>query len=226
MNKRARNRLIGVTVIVLVLIAAVFFGLNKNAGAYYKTVSEIAKDPSLVGKRVQVGGPVVSGSWDTKTRPMKFAIQDENATGGPTLNVVYRGAVPNTFGDGVVAIVTGELKAGNVVDATELVTKCPEKGPIDRSKALALSDLLAKKATLTGKPVQVVGFVKAGTFVPAGSAERFKAQTAPAGGESVSVKFDGAVPDGFKDGVEVALGGALGTNGVFDATSVSLVTAK
>jgi cytochrome c-type biogenesis protein CcmE len=222
-NKRARNRLIGVTVIVLAIIAAIFFGLNPNGPAYFKTVSEIAKDPSLVGKRVQVGGPVVSGSWDTKTRPMKFAIQDENATGGPTLKVVYAGAVPNTFGDGVVAIVTGQLKAGNVLDATELVTKCPEKGSVDRTKAMALTDLLAKKTTLTGKPVQVVGFVAAGSFVPPGSDVRFKAQTAPAGGDSMPVKFDGAVPVGFKDGIEVALGGALSPSGVFNATSVSLV---
>ncbi len=48
---------------------------------------------------------------------MTFAIRDEaDKTGtGPTIKVVYTGAAPSTFGDGVVAIVTG--RAGGRPDA-------------------------------------------------------------------------------------------------------------
>jgi cytochrome c-type biogenesis protein CcmE len=57
---------------------------------------------------------------------MKFTIQDEKATpGSATIKVVYNGGVPTTFGDGTVAIVTGTLKQGGVVEAQTLLTKCP-----------------------------------------------------------------------------------------------------
>jgi cytochrome c-type biogenesis protein CcmE len=222
-NKRARNRLIGVTAIIIAIIAAIFFGTNQNAGAYYKTVAEISKDPGLVGKRVQVGGAVVENSWDKKTRPMKFAIRDQSASGGPELFVVYNGNVPNTFGNGVTAIVTGNLTKGDTIDASELLVKCPEKDAVSRQDAMKVDALVQKKATLTGKPVQVVGFVVAGSLKPPGPDERFSIQTTKAGGVNLKVKFDGAVPAGFGDGLEVALGGQLDVDGVFDATSVSLV---
>jgi cytochrome c-type biogenesis protein CcmE len=222
-NKRARNRLIGVTAIILVIIAAIFAATVGGTGAYYKTVAEISKDPSLVGKRVQVGGAVVENSWDKKTRPMKFAIRDQGAAGGPELLVVYNGNVPNTFGNGVTAIVTGDLSKIDTIDASELVVKCPEKDAVSRQTAMKVDALVQKKATLTGKPVQVVGFVVSGSLTAPGEAERFSIQTTKTSGPTLKVKFDGAVPAGFGDGTEVALGGQLDTDGFFDATSVSLV---
>jgi cytochrome c-type biogenesis protein CcmE len=39
----------------------------------------------------------------------------------------------------------------------------------------------------------------------------------------VGVKFEGSMPSGTKDGVELVLGGSLDSSGVFDATSVSIV---
>lgn len=223
MNKRARNRLIGVTAIILIVIAAIFFGTNKDAGAYYKTVEEISKDAAMVGKRVQVGGSVVDDSWDKKTRPMKFAIRDQGKTGGPELFVVYNGNVPNTFGNGVTAIVTGNLTKVDTIEATELVVKCPEKDAVSRQTAMTVDALVAKKSTLTGKPVQVVGFVVAGSLKAPGSDERFSLSATKSGGATLTVTYDGAVPAGFSDGMEVMLGGQLESSGLFDATSVSPV---
>jgi cytochrome c-type biogenesis protein CcmE len=223
MNKRARNRLIGVTAIILIIIAAVFFGSMRGGGgpAYYKTVTEIvAQKAKLAGTNVTVGGPVVSGSWDKKTRPMTFAISDETSKSSPaTLAVVYQGGVPSTFGDGVVAIVTGKLDANGVVQATDMQTKCPEKNASGRA-AIQIAAYSAK--LLAGVPVEVAGFVKAGSLVPpGGTGPRFVLQS-QSGTATLDVKYDGAPPAGFKDGAQVVVGGSADASGGFSATSVAL----
>ncbi|HEY3316862.1 MAG TPA: cytochrome c maturation protein CcmE [Coriobacteriia bacterium] len=225
MNKRARNRLIGVTAIILAIIAAFFFASSggKSGPAYYKTVTEIANsNGSLVGTNVTVGGPVVAGSWDKKTHPMRFSISDDkDKSSKATLKVVYNGAVPNTFGDGVVAIVDGTLTKDGTVEATALQTKCPEKSA-SRAGAITVGGLLAAQKQLAGLPVKVSGAVVANSLVPPGSEVRFAIQGKEATA-TLKVKFDGAPPAGFKDGAQVVLGGSLdASGGVFDATSVSL----
>ena len=120
MNKRPRNRLVGVTAIVLMLVGVILYTTMQSNGAYSKSVDEVLKDQSLVGKRVRVSGSVVPGSWDKGSNPMLFAIKAENGGGGGVLKVSYKGAAPNTFGDGVVAIVTGELKPGGTIESSDM----------------------------------------------------------------------------------------------------------
>jgi cytochrome c-type biogenesis protein CcmE len=221
MNKRARNRLIGVTAIILVIVAAVFFGSGAGTGAYSKTVAEVQKDPSLAGKRIRVTGTVVADSWDKKTNPMTFTIRDEGKSSGPELKVVYTGDAPNTFGNDTVAIVTGVMSNGTL-SADDMITKCPSKYSTNTG-AETVDALLANKATVAGKPVRLTGFLKPGTLKDAGAAERFTLLGTSEGGTSVAVKFAGSMPAGTKDGVELVLGGSLDSSGVFDATSVSIV---
>lgn len=224
MNKRARNRLIGVTAIIVILIAAVFFGSNRGGAgpAYYSTVTELAKQQGdKVGTNVTVGGPVVQGSWDKQTHPMKFTISDDkDPKSKATLKIVYNGAVPNTFGDGVVAIVTGKLVAGGTVEATELQTKCPEKKE-SGTAALTIDKLIVNKAQLAGVPIKITGVVTPGSLVAPGSGPRFSVQTKD-GKSKIAVKFDGAPPAGFGDNVAIVVGGSLDTSGAFNATSVAL----
>jgi cytochrome c-type biogenesis protein CcmE len=222
-NKRARTRLIGVTAIILIAIAAIILGAGSKQGAYYKTVKDVAQDKSLVGERVRVGGAVVTGSWDKKSNPMKFAIREEgnDIQGGPTIKVVYNGTVPSTFGDGVVAIVTGELSADGTIDSNDMITKCPSKYT-SATGALSVTDLLNGGADLTGKPVKVTGYVSGEISPPGGDVRFVIASDASGGGKTVKVFFDGAVPAGIKAGSQAVLSGSLDQNGVFDAVSVAL----
>ena len=222
MNNRARNRLMGVTAIIIVIAAAVFASGAVGGTAYSKSVKEIASDKTLVDKRVRVTGTVVAGSWDKKTNPMVFKLREEGATGGPEIKVVYSGAAPNTFGNDTVAIVTGTLLADGSIKADDMITKCPSKYSTNTG-AETLDALLANKTAMVGKPVRLTGFLKAGTLKDAGAAERFTLLGTSEGGTSVGVKFEGSMPSGTKDGVELVLGGSLDSSGVFDATSVSIV---
>jgi cytochrome c-type biogenesis protein CcmE len=223
-NKRARVRLIGVTAAILIAVAAMVYYTGGKQGAYEGDLAAVANNPSYVGKQVKVGGTVVAGSWDKKSNPMRFVIRGEKDTAstGPTIKVVYTGTVPATFGDGVVAIVTGKLDNNGTVTATDMITKCPSKYE-SATGATPVADLIAGGTTMEGKPVRVTGFVKPGSMTPAGTAgDRFiLVATADGSGTSVPVDYSGVLPDGIKDGSQVVMGGAL-EQGKFVATSVAL----
>jgi cytochrome c-type biogenesis protein CcmE len=222
-NKRAQTRLIGVTAIILIAVAAIFFGLGGQQAAYYKSVKEIASDDALKGERVKVGGAVVAGSWDKKSNPMTFTIRDEAdaAEKGPVVKVVYNGMVPSTFGDGVTAIVTGELAADGTVDADEMITKCPSKYE-SASGAMPIQDLIGKGESMVGTTVRATGVVKAGTIVAPGGTTRFVVVSTTGGGEEIGVGYEGALPSGMTDGSKVVMTGAIESDGTFVATNVAL----
>lgn len=221
MNKRARTRLIGVTAIILITVAAIFMAGGSGNAAYYKTVEEIATDPELVGERVKVGGAVVNGSWDKKSNPMTFVIRDEKdkAGSGPTVKVVYIGSVPSTFGDGVVAIVTGELGSDGTINADEMITKCPSKYE-SAEGAMPVADVTdGQKA----KNIKLTGIVANDSIVAPGGDKRFVvAEKADGSGKSLAIAWDGALPEGMVGGSAVVLTGELVGDGTFVATDVAL----
>jgi len=217
-------RLIGVTAAVLIAIGAMVYYTGASQGAYEDDLAAMVKDTSYVGKQVKVGGAVVAGSWDKKTNPMRFTIRGEKDTAGtgPTLKVVYTGNVPSTFGDGVVAIVTGKLDANGTVTAGSMITKCPSKYE-SATGATPVADIMGRGQSMEGKPQRVTGYVKPGSISPASATgDRFTAaQNADGSGATVPVVFSGVLPDGIKDGSQVVMGGAL-EQGKFVATSVAL----
>jgi cytochrome c-type biogenesis protein CcmE len=218
MNKRARNRLIGVTAIILILAAVLLVTILPSGGSYSQTVSSVAADTKLIGTRVKVTGTVVAGSWDKKTNPMTFRIRDVGATSGPEVQVVYDGSAPNTFGSDTVAILTGTVQKQGLISANEMLTKCPSKYQT-RSDAATVTALLAAPPDA---PIRVAGFLGPGTLKDASSAQRFVLSSAAAGtGDSVPVAFTGSMPAGTKDGVGLVVFGKL-ESGVFVATDVAL----
>ena len=224
MNKRAKMRLIGVTAVILLAIVVAVIYIGSQQGAQQADVASVAKNSALVGQKVKVGGAVVAGSWNKQSSPMKFTIRDETDKSGmgPALKVEYSGNVPSAFGDGVVAIVTGTLQQGGVVQATEMITKCPSKYE-SAVGATPVQDLIGKGASLVGKPVKTVGYVKPGSISTAGTGDRFIVAQNPDGtGVAVGVTYSAVLPDGMKDGSKVVLGGELDQSGKFVATSVAL----
>ncbi len=223
-NKRARTRLIGVTAVILIAVVAVVIISGNTTGAYSSTVASVTKDESLVGKRVKVNGTVVAASWDKQSNPMRFTIRDEadSAGTGPTVKVVYSGGVPSTFGDGVVAIVTGELAADGSIAANEMITKCPSKYE-SAEGAMPIADLVGKGAAMQGKTVRATGYVKTGSLGAANDDPRFVVvATADGTGEAVPVSFAGVLPSGMADKSQVIMTGALEADGTFVATDLAL----
>lgn len=224
MNKRARMRLIAVTVVILVAVTGFLIYAGKGKGAYYKTVSQVTSDQSLVGQRVRVAGAVVKGSWDKTTDPMKFKIraEDDKTGNGPVLNVVYQGNSPSAFGDGVVAIVTGDLKAGNTIESNDMITKCPSKYKAAQG-VKPVTDVVSGGKMVGKTGIEATGYVVKGSIKAANEGARFVVSgTADGTGKTVEIMYDGALPSGMTDGSMVVLTGAAQANGSFKAEDVAL----
>jgi cytochrome c-type biogenesis protein CcmE len=224
MNKRARNRLIGISAIIVLGIIALLAGLSAGNSSYNMTVEEAGKSEN-VGKRVKVSGVVVSGSWDKRTNPMRFEIrgEDDSQGTGPTLTVVYSGpTVPSTFGDGVTAIVTGDMEDGGVIKSSEMITKCPSKYE-SADEAYTVAQLKERAEAMIDIPVKVAGYVKDGKINPAGSAVRFILVDEQGAPIELNITFDGALSDevNFPD-TKVVLTGEMNNMGAFVAVEVAL----
>lgn len=217
MNTRARNRLIGVTVIILAVAIALLLTIGASGGATQGTVKQVVGNASMVGKRVKLTGTVVDGSWDKKTNPMTFSVRDIGATSGPQLKVVYNGTAPSTFGNGSEAIITGTVDRGDVVTANEMIVKCPSTYA-EKTGADTVTKALTEKSDV---PIRMTGYLKAGSLKDASAADRFVLTSTATGGDQIPVAFQGAMPQGATDGAQLVVFGKI-HNGVFDATEVSL----
>jgi len=224
MNKRARNRLIGITAIILLLLVALFYTVMSKSAATNMTVKQFATQKTD-GKRVQVTGTVVNGSWNKQTNPMKFKIRDDtdSAGTGPTINVQYSGSLPDTFGDGVQAIITGVyVKDGNYLKsgAGQMTTKCPSKYA-STSDAYTVEALLQRASAMKNIPIKVSGVIKSGSLGKPGTSPRFILLNSAGATDELPVSFGGGLPTAVTGNSKVVVTGELDGAGTFVATGVA-----
>lgn len=117
-------KFVAAAVILLPLLAHLGYSFaNSSITNYYVTVDEYIARPVVAP--VRVAGEVVPGSiqWDSATRTMRFQI----AGGTNTLNVTYRGYVPDSFRDGTTVILEGARGSGDIYVASNVAVKCPHQ---------------------------------------------------------------------------------------------------
>jgi len=136
MDRRIRRRLMIIVVVLAVAFAAGVVWLVRSQGGYYRQVGEL-RGSELDDEMVRVAGRVVDGSIESDGAIQSFAISD--LTGAPdTIEVVYEGAVPDTFAPRADVVVLGVYDAGaGLIRAEELQTKCPSKYEATRSPTLS-----------------------------------------------------------------------------------------
>lgn len=223
MNKRAKQRLIGVTILIFVAIGALI-GLTRlgNATATPVTIADVVSDGSLVGKQVEVTGQVVAGSWISGSKPFVFEIEDAEADDSGRIRVVWDDVVPGSFGDGTTATVTGTIAEDGSVDAKYLVTKCPSKYE-SATGALTVNDVINRADELAGAAtLKVTGYVVAGSIKGAGAPVRFQIADDTGDATALDVAFGGGLPDELTDGSKVVITGSLEDDGVFQCAEVAL----
>ncbi len=125
LEKRSKNRLVVVTVIILGLLAILLYSATRGGNnlSYFKTVTEINNDSTLIGKSVRVGGKVIPKTIVKSGTKATFKITDSKNQ----ITVTYSGALPATFADNIQVIAEGTYKKKGLVEAESLVTKCPSK---------------------------------------------------------------------------------------------------
>ena len=211
MNKKAKRRLVvvgGIVVIAMLVIVAIAGG---GQAASSLSIGDVLGG-GYEGKKVQVSGSVVAGSITAEGSSATFRIAPEDGDASQALTVTYDGALPATFGAGVVAVCTGTVTDG-ALDAAEMVTKCPSKYE-SAEGSLTVSGLLEQGDAMVGKDTRVCGYVR-GEVAPVDADHRF---TIESQGAELKVRYDGGLDEGISDGVAVVVTGSLGEDGVFTAS--------
>lgn len=122
---KGKTKFVVAIAVIAVAIAYLVYGGVNDTMVYYLTVQEL-KDrvPSVYKEKVRVSGKVVPGSIRNEIDgSLEFTIAD----GEETMNVKYKGIVPDIFKDGVEAVVEGLYTPDNVFVASLLLAKCPTK---------------------------------------------------------------------------------------------------
>jgi cytochrome c-type biogenesis protein CcmE len=122
--------LIGTAIAVLIAAGTTTSG---NTTHYYHTTSEfLARAPQYVNNSVRVNGRVVPGSLGplpgtsaSGTEGFVFALGDSLQR---TLRVHYKGTtIPDAFREGADLVVEGIYTPSGVLEARQLLVKCPSK---------------------------------------------------------------------------------------------------
>lgn len=116
--------------VIIGLIAYLIISSISSAGAYYREVGEVlAQRDALTGKNLRVSGNIISESvtYDAAKLDLNFLITDpKDAT--QQLAVYFHGVKPDQITrPGSSAIVEGSLGPNGVVQANNLLLKCPSR---------------------------------------------------------------------------------------------------
>lgn len=214
MNRSAKRRLVVVGGIIVVAMLVIVAIAGSGGAASSLSISDVVSG-DYRGKKVQVSGSVVADSLTSEGSTALFEIQPEDASGQETLTVRYDGALPATFGTGVVAICTGTVESDNTLAATELVTKCPSKYE-SAEGSLTVKGLLDQAESMTGEATKVCGYVR-GEVLPVDAAEGYRF-TLESQGAAINVIWDGGMDEAVTDGTALVVSGALSADGTFTAS--------
>ena len=125
-SRKRKTRLVVALTAALLLASALVY-------TSFSAASEARQPSQLVnaepGKTYQLTGRVAKGSWKHEGTKHTFAVEDrERSSGGPKVQVVYIGQVPDPFREGR-EIVIDVRKQGATFEGQpdSLVTKCPSK---------------------------------------------------------------------------------------------------
>ena len=126
MKKTIRFKPIIISFVVLSLVVYLIYTGFRETMTYYLTVSEVlAKSSELRDQTIRVGGNVSTDfiQWDAKDLRLLFKIEDDQAS----LEVDYRGVVPDSFKPGREVVVEGKYSGEGQFIASTIMPKCASK---------------------------------------------------------------------------------------------------
>jgi len=116
--------------VIVGLIGYLIYSSISSTGAYYREVGEVlAQKQALTGKALRVSGNIVTESirYEPATLDLSFNISDP-ADASKQLPIHFHGVQPDQMSrEGSSAIVEGNLGPGGVVEANNLLLKCPSR---------------------------------------------------------------------------------------------------
>jgi len=89
---------------------------------FFYSPSEISRQELSPGQRIRIGGLVETGSVSAAGETVSFTVTDT----AETLNVTYRGILPDLFREGQGIVAEGYLLASGVFQASDVLAKHDE----------------------------------------------------------------------------------------------------
>lgn len=103
---------------IVACVALILFSASEFVNPYLS----VTEARGNMDQQIQVIGEVVHGSIRTSSN-LNFQITD----GESTLNVIYSGAPPQNFIEGIEVVVIGRMSTEDTFNANQVLTKCPSK---------------------------------------------------------------------------------------------------
>ena len=119
-------KLISIAVITLSIFGYLLYTGIRDTMTYYLTVPEVlAGTTEAQTEIIRVEGNVFADSvrWDPKELKLLFKIGDETAS----MNVDYRGVVPDSFKPGREVVIEGKYNGNGEFIANTIMPKCASK---------------------------------------------------------------------------------------------------
>ena len=136
LSKRARSRIVVLTVLLVSAIVVVFVvlkSLEENVVYFFSPTEIYNKENISFNKKIRVGGLVKEGSITNNQTSVNFIVTDLNNE----IIVSYSGSLPNLFSEGKGVVAEGKLKDKKYFIADKILAKHDENYmPPEVSKAL------------------------------------------------------------------------------------------
>jgi len=123
-RKQRRMTIIGGSLAVLALAAALVLNALRDSIVFFSTPTMVAEKHVAPGKRFRLGGLVQPGSLQ---RGDNLAVSFEVADGNAKLPVAYKGILPDLFREGQGVVAEGALDANGVFKADTVLAKHDER---------------------------------------------------------------------------------------------------
>jgi cytochrome c-type biogenesis protein CcmE len=122
-RKQRRLTMIGGSLAVLAVAAGLVLNAMRDSIVFFSTPSMAAEKQIPAGKRFRLGGLVQPG---TLVRSDDLAVTFAVADGNTTLNVAYKGILPDLFREGQGVVAEGALDAAGTFRADTVLAKHDE----------------------------------------------------------------------------------------------------
>lgn len=122
-RKQRRLVLIGLAGVVLTAAVALILVALNDRIVFFNSPSDVIADPPGEGERIRLGGLVAEDSWEPLGDGVfQFAVTDM----AETIQVTYRGLLPDLFREGQGVITEGTLGSDGIFIADSVLAKHDE----------------------------------------------------------------------------------------------------
>jgi cytochrome c-type biogenesis protein CcmE len=127
-DRRTAWKIVISVVVVVGAVGGLLWASLKEEIQLWKSPDEVAQTPTAFkGKRLNVGGRVLSLSADRNSLDYSFEIESRPPRPHAVVKARYHGLVPDTFKTGGEVVATGKIADDGTLVAETIMAKCPSK---------------------------------------------------------------------------------------------------